>query len=73
MDKSTSAPLHTTSTAARAVPIAVGTLIGLEKRGVIGPFARDAAGRRLLTEADVAAIREYLRARGRLEIAKDAA
>lgn len=51
---------ETTSSAARKLGIPTNTLIGLERRGVVGPFQRDAAGRRLLSEADISAVRKYL-------------
>lgn len=35
------------------------TIRNLEKRGVIGPLARDHYGRRVLTDADLDALRVY--------------
>jgi DNA-binding transcriptional MerR regulator len=47
------ATLERTGSAARAVEIPVSTRIALERRGVVGPFQRDAAGRRLISEEDL--------------------
>ena len=55
--------LETTSSAAQKLGIPAPTLIGLERRGVVGPFQRDAAGRRLITEKDLKALRAYLDSR----------
>jgi hypothetical protein len=51
---------HTTSSAAQAVGMPTSTLIALERAGKVGPFRRDAAGRRLITEGDLEAIRNHL-------------
>lgn len=51
--------MYTTSTATRMTGVPPTTILGLEKRGVLGPFQRDSIGRRLLTEADIAALKAY--------------
>ena len=51
--------LHGISSAARQVPCAEGTLRGMEARGLLKP-QRDTAGRRLFTDADIAAARELI-------------
>jgi DNA-binding transcriptional MerR regulator len=55
----------TLSTAAQKLNMPPATLRSLEERGVVGPFQRDAVGRRLITEADLAAVRRYLDSRRR--------
>lgn len=59
-----SAP-DTSSSAARKLGIPSATLLDLERRGIVGPFLRDAAGRRLIFERDLAKARKYLAQRGR--------
>lgn len=54
---------ETTSSAARKLGIPQTTLLGLERRGVVGPFQRDAAGRRLISESDLNDVRAYLESR----------
>lgn len=54
---------ETSSSAARKRGIANSTLLGLERRGVVGPFQRDASGRRLLSQADIDSVRVYLERR----------
>lgn len=61
--------LDTTTSASVKLNIPPGTLIGLERRGVVGPFQRDAAGRRLLNEEDLDQVRAYLVSRGRTRVA----
>ena len=53
----------TSSSAARKLGIPLSTLIGLEKRSIVGPFQRDAAGRRLISAADLDKVRAYLKLR----------
>jgi DNA-binding transcriptional MerR regulator len=61
---------HTTSSAGRVLGIPAQTIIGLERRGVVGPFRRTVGGHRLLSKSDVAEIRAYLdRARGKKKAA----
>jgi DNA-binding transcriptional MerR regulator len=50
---------HGISSAARQIGCAEDTVRQLDKRGVIKPI-RDSGGRRLLSDADIAAAREYL-------------
>jgi DNA-binding transcriptional MerR regulator len=57
---------HTTSSAARELGIPSHTLLGWIRRGDVGPFERDAAGRRLLTEQDLEALRQYRDSRKQL-------
>jgi DNA-binding transcriptional MerR regulator len=54
------AVLETTSTAARKLQIPQSTLIALERRGVVPRWQRDAAGRRLISSDDIAAVQAYL-------------
>lgn len=51
--------MYTTSTATRMTGVPPTTILGLEKRGVIGPFQRDSIGRRLLTDDDIEALKVY--------------
>lgn len=51
--------MYTTSTATRMTGVPPTTILGLEKRGVLDPFQRDSIGRRLLTEADIEALKAY--------------
>ena len=55
--------LLTVTAAAQRLGIPPSTLKDLERRGLVGPFLRDSGGRRLLTSADVEAVRHYLEAR----------
>jgi DNA-binding transcriptional MerR regulator len=64
----TAAQYHGISSAARNVPCAEGTLRSLERRGVIAPV-RDTAGRRLFSEADLIAAREFLNRSPQREVA----
>lgn len=54
---------ESTSSAARKLGIPSSTLLGLERRGVVGPFQRDAAGRRLISDEDLDAVRTYIEQR----------
>lgn len=53
----------TTSSAAQKLSIPPGTLVAWERAGRVGPFQRDAAGRRLLIAADIEQIRKYMKHR----------
>ena len=64
---------ETVSSAARKLGIPEPTLRGLESRGVVPRFQRDAAGRRLITESDLAACRAYLESRRQPSLAPEAA
>ena len=55
--------IYTLTGAAQALSIPPATLRDLERRGVVGPFQRDSASRRLLTPADLDAVRHYLETR----------
>ena len=57
--------LDTPTSASIKLGIPKNTLVDLERRGVVGPFMRDAANRRLLTEDDLAAVRTYLERRAK--------
>ena len=57
--------LHTTGTASVALGVSQSTLISIESRGAVGPWYRDASGRRLLAPDDVAEVKRYLAQRGR--------
>ena len=59
--------LHTTSSASIELGIPVSTLLSLEARGACGPWQRDTANRRLLSDDDIADVRRYLVARKRAQ------
>ena len=59
--------LYTTSTAGQKLGIPQQTLIGIERRGAVGPFQRDSVGRRLLTDDDIVQVRKYLDDRKRAQ------
>ena len=59
--------LHTTSSASIELGIPVTTLLAWEARGAVGPWERDRAGRRVLTEEDLTQVRAYAQERRRAQ------
>ena len=49
--------LHTLTRAAQILDMPPSTLLSWEQRGLVGPFQRNSAGHRQLTDADIAEVR----------------